>query len=791
MDLFSPSFDLSTYRREGRNLTECAFPLGGIGTGCVSLDGRGGLRDWEIFGRPNKNSVLDYTFPAIWWDDGEPHSRVLLGPRQKDFVGLSGGFWDYGHGRFFHQMDGLPGFESVDLAGPFPIARMRFHDETVPLEIQLAAWSPFIPQDCASSSFPCAVLSYRVRNRSDRKLSASLAWSLLNPVGMDDPDPSGCLAAASQMSMGGITGITFGNAKYPPGSLRHGEVVLATNWPETSVLAAWPKEDWWDSVRSVWSAFRSTGRFDGVSGPNTSERMPGSLACLLTLGPGEEADVTFVIGWRFPHFKKIWTQEGPLLTPHYACRWSSASEAVEEFFSSQEELTARTLAFEDALLNSSLDPVVLESVAAPLSTLRTPTLIHLDDGAYWGWEGCSQAEGCCEGTCSHVWNYSLSHAYLFPEIQRSFLDSAFAHSFRCGPEGEKGAMRFRVPLPMIQEVPLWHAASDGQLGQIIQVWREWLLTGDKAWLEGLWPSLKRSLAYSWSQWDRDKDGLVEGDMHNTYDINFQGPNPLTQFFYLGALRAMEKLAEVMEDPICAECREIADRGKLLTEQRLWNGEWFIQEGDFSRHEDTRYQHGAGCLADQLLGQNLASVAGLGPLVDPELIRGALASIFRWNWKDKLGLHENLQRAYAMPDEPGLLLCTWPEDAPPFFPFPYSDEVWTGFEHQVASHLMREGMRDEAMAILSGVRRRHDGTRRSPWNEFECGSHYARALASYGLLLSVTGQSFSAPDQRLEFSQEPFRAFFSLPGAWGRAERTPEGELLLEVIEGSLPPSVHP
>ena len=184
------------------------------------------------------------------------------------------------------------------------------------------------------------------------------------------------------------------------------------------------------------------------------------------------------------------------------------------------------------------------------------------------------------------------------------------------------------------------------------------------------------------------------------------------------------------------------------------------------------------------------MAGLGHLVDGEVIRAALASIYRHNFRDPLGEHENLQRVYAFADEAGLLLCTWPEGGMPFYPFVYSDEVWTGIEYQVASHLAFEGLEEEARAVLRGIRQRYDGVRRNPWNEFECGSHYARALASYGVLLALTGMRYDAVDGTLDFRAEPFRSLWSVPGAWGVAERHADGRLEVRTIEGSLPAHVR-
>jgi uncharacterized protein (DUF608 family) len=248
------------------------------------------------------------------------------------------------------------------------------------------------------------------------------------------------------------------------------------------------------------------------------------------------------------------------------------------------------------------------------------------------------------------------------------------------------------------------------------------------------------------QWDRDQDGLVDGDMHNTYDINFQGPNPLGQFFYLAALRAGAAMAEALSDSETANrYNELATAGAKLAEAKLWNGDYYEQRLEQFEGQPPKYQHGTGCLSDQLFGILCARVAEINDLANPDNVKSALQAIFRENFRRPIGDHINLQRSYVARDEAGLLLCSWPQGGKLEFPFVYSDEVWTGIEYQVATHLAYEGLTDEALTIIRAIATRHDGRRRNPYNEVECGSHYARALASYGLLLAwpVTGPRFHA------------------------------------------------
>ncbi len=267
--------------------------------------------------------------------------------------------------------------------------------------------------------------------------------------------------------------------------------------------------------------------------------------------------------------------------------------------------------------------------------------------------------------------------------------------------------------------------------------------------------------------------MLDGKQHNTYDIEFYGPNPLSSIYYLAGLRAVEELAQVMGEPDTAQrCHDAFERGRTKLDALLWNGEYYVQAlEDVNAY---RYQHGQGCLSDQLLGQLHARILALGDLLPREHIRAAVRSIFRFNFRRDFRHHSNVQRTYVLNDEAGLVLCTWPHGGRPRFPFVYSDEVWTGVEYQVAAHLIYEGWLDEGLTIIRAVQARHDGVRRNPWNEVECGDHYARSMSSWAVLLALSGMHADLGraeltfDPVIEASTDPsaFTTFWSAGRAWG-------------------------
>jgi uncharacterized protein (DUF608 family) len=225
---------------------------------------------------------------------------------------------------------------------------------------------------------------------------------------------------------------------------------------------------------------------------------------------------------------------------------------------------------------------------------------------------------------------------------------------------------------------------------------------------------------------------------------------------------------------------------------LWNGEYYVQ-----RLEDVnayKYQYGTGCLSDQLFGQLLAHVAGLGHVLPQEHVRIAIKSVYEYNFMPNLHESQNIGRSYALDGEAGLLLCTWPHGGRPRFPFGYADEVWTGVEYQVAAHLIYEGYVEQGLALVKAVRDRYDGFKRNPWNEVECGHHYVRSLASWALLLAISGYRFDLGKKTISFTPAlpgtNFSCFFSTGSAWGVYqervdENTGERGWKVEVLYGSL------
>ncbi len=494
-------------------------------------------------------------------------------------------------------------------------------------------------------------------------------------------------------------------------------------------------------------------------------------------------------------------------TPWYTTQFDSIGEVVGTFKRRYSELRDRSQLFSDTLYDTSLPPEVVEAVAANLSILKSPTVLRQQDGRLWCWEGCSDASGCCAGSCTHVWNYAQAICHLFPSLERGLRQNEFFEG-----QSPEGRQAFRGNLPISPGGGSFDA-SDGQLGGIMKAHRDWRISGDRQWLERFWPRIRKSMDYMIAKWDPRQTGLLEESHHNTYDINYFGPDGHCGTFYLGALAAMVHMGHALGDDI-SQYEELLKKGSARLQKELYNGEYFVQivqkEGldenfepivpdeqseayrgtaETVNEQGPKYQYATGCLSDGVLGLWMASACGIDDdLVDADRVASHLAAVYKYNLKHDLSQHANPQRpSFAMGDEGGLLLCTWPRGEKPLLPFVYSDEVWTGIEYQAAAHLMMVGRVDEGLDIVRTCRRRYDGVRRNPLNEYECGHWYARAMSSFSLIQAHTGLRYDAVDKILHVGSQTgdFRAPLFTAFGFATVERK-AGKVSVEVRAGEIP-----
>jgi non-lysosomal glucosylceramidase len=808
-----------------------SFPLGGIGTGSISLTGCGRLIDWSIRNRPAIHQFNGYSHFAIKAErDGALlDARVLNGPYEGVPTGSPSTrkFDGFGFGANRDSMAGVPHFDDVTFTGRFPVAELAFHRAEFPGKVRMTAFSPFIPHNDRDSSMPVALFAFDIENDTEAAIDYTLAATLGN---------YGCDSGVHGFSHNdGLSALHFKSADAQRPAAEQGDLTLTTDGDGVEHVDYHFRGQWFDSLSLYWREFARPGRLRErrYESPRAARNMfqqpeHGTLARRLRIEPGETRRVRFAISWNYPDGAIYWfnrAQPGdaeyagapPTWRNYYATQWADSRSSGVDAFRRWDALERQTVAFRNSIFGSSLPGEIVDAATSTLAILRTATVIRLEGGELWGWEGQHIREGSCEGSCTHVWNYQQALSNLFPALERSLRETEFTYN-----QLPNGGFTFRQRLPLGSGFDIIGPCADGHFGAIVKAYREWKNIGDNDWLRRYWPNIKRAMEYAWSpdnrdRWDPERTGVLWGRQHHTLDMELFGPNSWLTSMYLAALKAASRMADAIgEKAFAAECAALAAKGGAWVDEHLFNGRYYAQKLALSdrsvlepfdegrkagvlresfmdaywsdEYGQIKYQVGEGCLTDQLLGQWHADVAGLGDLLDADKIALALKSTFRANFLPSLRDHFNPCRVYAFEDEAGLIVCSWPDGAEkPATPAPYAEEVWTGLEYMLASHLIMRGMVDEGLIVVRAARARHDGARRNPWNDIECGSYYARALSSYALVNAYSGLSF---DQRSgEIGFRPARVgdavyFWSAGRGWGEIAFR-GAEATLSVLGGEL------
>ena len=758
---------LTSYDSE--HLYRVALPLGGIGTGTVSLGGRGEIRDWEIMNVPGKgNSTVtignDAPLFAIFTKkgNGESATRLLAGPLYSN---------EYLHyeGRPVNH-HGLPRFGNASFDAAYPFGQAKLSDPAMPVKVKIKGFNPLIPGDSESSGLPIAILSYEVTNTSGEALEVAVCGAIRNFIGKDGQDyrldwkgdriPVGADHNKNEYREAGhVKGIYYSTEGVDPEDKAWGNFCLSTDSPGKVTFRTFTVDNnWSNAMLNFWDDFSDDGL---ISNPVASIRHSvgndqdpmGALSVKAVLKPGETRNFNFFITWNFPN-RKAWSR------------------------------------FVNAFLSSSYPDVVKEAALYNLAVLRSQTVFRVEDGHMLGWEGVMDHYGSCAGSCTHVWNYEVATPFLFGDLARTMRDVEFRYAMN--PDG---AMDFRVNLPLGSQPDPNQIAADGQMGCVMKLYREWQLSGDMSFLKEYWPACKSALSFAWKEkgWDGNQDGVMEGSQHNTMDVNYFGPNPQMGFWYMGALRAAEEMALAMKDKEFAKkCRSLFEKGSAWMDSNLFNGEYyehkitdpetfeFLPEGS---DKVPPFQLGKGCLVDQLVGQYMAHICGLGYLGDKNHIRKTLESVMKYNFIPDVSGNFNNMRSYVMGHEAALLMASWPKGRLEV-PFPYFPEAMTGFEYCAAVGMIYEGQVEDGLKCIKAIRDRFDGAKRNPFDEPECGKHYARSMASWAAVLALSDFHYSGVDKTMNFTSNPGRYFWSNGSAFGICEIS-SSIVKLEVISGDI------
>ena len=802
----SPEWYKSLYERgeaeiyRGKELAYIGMPIGGLFTGTVYLGGDGKLWLWDIFNE-KKEGIVDRTYEN-WQGKKQVKPRDganFIFPVAPEYPFEQGfGIKIKQQKNIFKKPLDFNGFDDIRFKGQYPIAEVSYRDATLPVTIDLQSFSPFIPLNVEASSYPATIMRFTVTNISDKKASVELSGWLENAVLNNSENNKNvklvnyieeiygntvlsCIAhtdseaVKKQRDFGNMSLMLCNSGKKSKGEAG---VTIDSNllFPENEQAAAEAKH---------------------------GEQLCGVLSEKVKLKPKESKEISFIISWYFPNLilPQNKNSKGENKGRYYSKRFTNSKEVAEEIAKNYEDLYEKTIAWRNCYYNDSTLPHwFLNRAFANTSILATETCYLLEDGRFWAWEGI----GCCAGTCTHVWHYAQAMGRLFPELEKNLREKTDFEVI----DSSSGGIDFRGSLSNNKY------AADGQAGIVLRSYRDYQISENNAsFLEKNWDMIKLALQYliNLDKQDGEANGSIFGEQHNTLDAEWYGNIPVITSLYLAALAASVEMAKEMDDTTAEyEYSTILEAGKKNIE-KLFNGEYFIQNED-PKHKDA-IGIGSGCYIDQVFGQSWAYQLGLGRLYNKEMIDSSLESLWKYNFVPDMGpLRDSLSpqingRPYAIAGDAGLVMCTWPlggkkENWEKHWQFGYFNECMTGFEHQLASHMIWEDKLDYGFSIEKAIHERYGANKRNPYNEIECSDHYSRAMASYGVFIAACGFSYNGPKGQLGFAPkikpENFKAAFTGTEGWGTLQqirtvtsqintlKIAYGKLAIQQIEVSLP-----
>jgi uncharacterized protein (DUF608 family) len=774
-ELFEPGEE-AVY--QGENLEAIEFPIGAFGGGHLILDGTGKLKHWKIFNNQNL-AYIPHSFFAV--RTKAEHGATMVKALQTS------------------KVEGFPSVDALTFKGEYPIANISYLDKDLSVDVTLETFNPFIPMDLKNSAIPGAFFKFTASNPTDSAVEVSFLYSQQNAVGYRVHTPHTPVNSSVDffkndtefINPNRVNGKTYKTYGRNSNTVKHSEKGTYVHLTKAMSKDSLGYGDMtfgifgekgdgntsWGTSGQLYTDFLTTGSPGKATTTAASENEKTHNAALtksFTLKPGEHKTVTFFLAWYFPNGESgslttsswgrgQWGGQGTM----YSNWWNNSLEVADYLQAHLEELTAKTHLYHDSFYKTNLPHWLKDRITAQTSILKTNTMFWDKNGYIGGWEGISPRGGACAGNCTHVWHYAQANARLFPEIGRKMREQSLDYM------KDDGMIPYRHPNG--------HEAFDGQCGEILQVYREYLTSTNPNWLKQQYPKIKMATEFIISTWDADENGILEGAKHNTLDSQLGGNSAWHGSLYAAALKAcaeMDRLCNNAKD--AARYNAISKKAIRSHLETLWNGEYFIQIPD----ETPRADFLTGCATDQMLGQWWANQLHLGNLYPEETVKKTMDAVFKYNFKANFQGIRQYPREFAKPDEAGLLMITWPKGGRPKPHTSYADEVMSGFEYAAAATMIQSDNLTKGMTILKAVSDRYTGKLKvgykggwgnwgysgNPFGDDECGKFYSRAMSIWSVLLASQGFQYNGPEQSIGFDPvwQPadHNSFFTTAEGWG-------------------------
>ncbi|MDQ2864131.1 MAG: GH116 family glycosyl-hydrolase [Bacteroidota bacterium] len=756
----------TVYAKTKNELRYIGMPVGGICCGTVYVGGDGRLWVWDIFNQ-NQLGVITKTLPVklegfnkqeITNADGTLYLKALTetSPMQQGFA-LSIKRNGTTITKRLHEDD----WDEVSFEATYPVATIKYIATDLPLEISVKAFSPFIPGNAKDSGMPATIQSISLKNLSNEPMDVEVIGWLENKLlyYTEEKNP-GCTRINTIEKNTYYKGIALqcdtANKELEKAP-DYGNMFFAT-LSKNAICISDVNANKGEPALKIKGLVRRSDN-SPIAGIIQDNK----------LKPGQETTIDFIISWYTPNVDfyydgahKDMTVTGAELH-YYTTHFASAKSVGEYIAQNYKRLKDQTLLWKETWYDSTLPWWFLERTFLNISAIATSSTHRFQSGRYYAWEGV----GCCHGNCTHVYQYAHAVSRIFPELER---DTRERVDLGIGYDDATGMIRIRGEKT--------GPSIDGQAGTVLRIYREHQMNNDYSFLQRNWPKIKKAVIFVIEQ-DKNKDGMEDTPMENTLDALWHGEISWIVGLCIAAVRAGQAMAEEMNDTDFAEqCKQYAEKGTRNMETYLFNGEYFIHRPDpaVGKKEIGSFNT---CHIDQVYGKSWAWQVNLGRILSKEKTMSALHALWKYNYMPDVGPYIKKHpggRFYAVAGEGGMIMNTNPknEDNPygnaKAWQVGYFSECMSGFEHQVAAHMMAEGMHEESLVLTRSIHDRYNAFKRNPFNEIECSDHYGRAMASHGTFISACGFTYHGPKGHIGFSPkltpENFKAPFTVAEGWG-------------------------
>lgn len=770
----------AAYLKTRNELAFIGMPVGGLHAGTVYMGGDGRLWLWQIYNESEEGKNEGIDPKTVLWEDGTSTRRI----RSRDGASyvepaiaenkrrLDQGFAlriTY-RGRTIVKELNEKDWDEVSFEAKYPVATVKYISRSLPVEVTLRGYSPFIPLDAERSSLPATILRVSVRNKSEEPMQVSVLGWMENAAGkVSAKEGSGTKinVARRHQNRTELHYELLPKDESFKQAIDFGTTALAVMNAHAKPLAGY----------SSWPVDSSSFDLPDVENNQTdaSEKSTGALVVSDTIKPRAVLQEDFIIAWHFnnPNPKMRELVKDAQGGYYYGKRFRNAGEVAAYVAENFKSLTRDTELWHQTWNDTSLPHWFMERTFVNIGTLATANTYRFASGRFWGWEGV----GACAGTCTHVYQYAQAIARIFPELERRLRAEV---DLGAGFVKDTGAIIFRAENES-------RPAIDGQAGTILRFYREHQMSPDATFLSQNWPGIRKAVEFMLAQ-DKNGDGMTDTPMENTLDAVWEGEIAWIVGLCIAAARAAQAMAEEVGDgEMAGICSEYVSKGRANMEQHLYNGEYFIHRPDAVQGRKKLGSYNT-CHIDQVYGQSWAHQVGLPRVVDRTKTLSALKALWKYNFTSDVGPYIKTHlggRPYAVAGEGGMVMNTNPlNEKKPFgedvtWQLGYFHECMSGFEHQVAAHMMAEGMVEEALVLTRFIHDRYHGARRNPYNEIECSDHYARAMASYGTFITACGFEYHGPKGTIQFAprwnKENFRAPFTVAEGWGTYSQKVNGD----------------